>query len=59
MTGEEAAERLGWSNSKISRIELHRTGVKPEDLDELLELYQVTKPQRDQLLALGWYLVER
>ena len=53
LTGEEAAERLGWSNSKISRIELHRTGVKPEDLDELLELYQVTKPQREQLLALA------
>jgi transcriptional regulator with XRE-family HTH domain len=32
LTGDEAAERLGWSDSKISRIETHRIGVKPADL---------------------------
>jgi transcriptional regulator with XRE-family HTH domain len=53
VTGEEAAERLGWSASKISRIETHRSGVKQADLRHLLDLYQVTGPHRDELLALA------
>jgi len=39
LTGEEASERLGWSGSKLSRIELHRIGVKQADLRKLLALY--------------------
>jgi transcriptional regulator with XRE-family HTH domain len=31
-TGELVAERLGWSGSKLSRIETSRTGVKQGDL---------------------------
>jgi transcriptional regulator with XRE-family HTH domain len=27
LTGEDVAQRLGWSGSKVSRIERHRTGV--------------------------------
>ena len=27
LTGEEVSQRLGWSGSKLSRIELHRIGV--------------------------------
>ncbi|HEY1917524.1 MAG TPA: helix-turn-helix transcriptional regulator [Streptosporangiaceae bacterium] len=53
LTGTEAAERLGWSESKISRIELHRTGVKKGDLERLLDLYEVTDPHRGELLALA------
>jgi transcriptional regulator with XRE-family HTH domain len=34
-TGEEAAQRLGWSGSKLSRIERHHIGVKQDDLREL------------------------
>jgi transcriptional regulator with XRE-family HTH domain len=62
LTEEEVAERLDWSSSKLSRIELHRTGVKPHDLARLLELYQVGEGHRDELLALareprrrGWW----
>jgi transcriptional regulator with XRE-family HTH domain len=62
LTEEEVAERLDWSSSKLSRIELHRTGLKPHDLARLLELYQVSKAHRDELLALareprrrGWW----
>ncbi len=53
LTGEEASERLGWSGSKLSRIELHRIGVKQADLRKLLALYGVDDGYRDELLALA------
>jgi transcriptional regulator with XRE-family HTH domain len=53
LTGEEVAERLGWSNSKVSRIELHRIGVKQSDLRSLLDLYGISQQRRDELLALA------
>jgi transcriptional regulator with XRE-family HTH domain len=53
MNGEEAAERLGWSGSKVSRIELGRTGVKQADLRQLLDLYGVEEPLRQDLIALA------
>ena len=52
-TGDEVADRLGWSASKISRIELHRTGIKPADLLRLLDLYGVADVHREGLLALA------
>ena len=62
LTGEDVAERLGWSASKVSRIELYRTGVKTTDLTRLLELYGVTGTHQTELLALateprrkGWW----
>lgn len=53
LTGEEVAQRLGWSGSKVSRIELHRIGVKQSDLRDLLALYGVDEAHREELLALG------
>lgn len=53
LTGEEVAHRLGWSGSKVSRIELHRIGVKQPDLQELLDLYGVGEAHREELLALA------
>jgi len=53
LTGEEASHRLGWSGSKLSRIELHRIGVKQTDLRKLLVLYGVDESHRDELLALA------
>ena len=52
-TGDEVADRLGWSGSKISRIELHRTGIKLADLVLLLDLYNVADVHREGLIALG------
>src|SRR6266699_1099141 len=46
-TGDEVADRLGWSGSKISRIELHRTGIKLADLVLLLDLYNVADVHRE------------
>jgi len=47
------SQRLGWSGSKLSRIELHRIGVKQADLRKLLVLYGVDEGYRDELLALA------
>jgi transcriptional regulator with XRE-family HTH domain len=53
LTGDEAADRLGWSASKISRIETHRIGVKHFDLKRLLDLYEVDAAHREELEALA------
>ena len=62
MSGDLVAERLGWSASKVSRIETHRTGVKARDLDQLLDLYGADEATRHRLAALaaeqdprGWW----
>lgn len=62
LTGDEVAQRLGWSASKVSRIERHRIGVKQADLGRLLDLYEVEEPRRGALFALaressrrGWF----
>lgn len=53
LTGDQVAEQLGWSGSKISRIELNRIGVKLADLRKLLDLYGVSATHRDDLQALA------
>ena len=52
LTGEEAAGRLGWSPSKISRIETGQTTPSPADLRGL-DLYEVAGTQRGRLEQLG------
>jgi transcriptional regulator with XRE-family HTH domain len=52
LTGDQVAERLGWSPSKISRIENTRSGLKIADARKLLDLYGVDNPKRDELLAM-------
>ena len=39
LTGEEVAERLGWSPSKVSRIETGTTAPSAADLRQLLDTY--------------------
>jgi transcriptional regulator with XRE-family HTH domain len=62
MTGEEAAARLGWSASKISRIETGQTPASLADLRRLLDVYEVFGSQRERLELLvesaaqrGWW----
>jgi transcriptional regulator with XRE-family HTH domain len=50
--GEEVADRLGWSASKVSRIETSKSELKQADLQLLLDLYRVGEPHRSELLAL-------
>jgi transcriptional regulator with XRE-family HTH domain len=62
LTGDQAAEELGWSPSKISRIENARSGVSVPDTRKLLGLYEVTGTHHEELVALareasrkGWW----
>ncbi|GAB3659757.1 helix-turn-helix transcriptional regulator [Actinocorallia lasiicapitis] len=60
---EEAADALRATHSKISRIELGRSAFKQRDLDDLLDLYDITEPrERDAMMILarqanvpGWW----
>ncbi|MFE5325725.1 helix-turn-helix domain-containing protein [Embleya sp. NPDC056575] len=63
LKGEEAAKRLTWSNSKLSRIETGRTTPTAADVTKLLDLYDVTDTARREVLAVltrearkkGWW----
>lgn len=62
LTGDDVADRLKWSASKISRIETAKTGAKISDVRKLLELYGVGASHLDELIALareaerkGWW----
>jgi hypothetical protein len=48
-----AASELGWSESKLSRIETAISGIRKPDLEKLLTLYRVNGPERDRLIALS------
>jgi transcriptional regulator with XRE-family HTH domain len=62
LTGKEVAERLGWSASKISRIETGRIGIGQEDLESLFVEYEVLDEKAEYLRRLaasartqGWW----
>jgi transcriptional regulator with XRE-family HTH domain len=61
-SGEAVAAALKWSPSKISRYERARTGLRPRDVERLLDYYQIAGPRRALLLELaedaaqkGWW----
>src|SRR5215472_63486 len=61
-SGDTVAAALKWSPSKISRYELARTGLKPVEVEKLLDYYQITGSRRAHLLELaedaaqkGWW----
>lgn len=61
-TGDEVAAAIDWSPSKISRYELARSGLKPAEVEKLLDQYGVVGRHREQLLELaneatrkGWW----
>jgi transcriptional regulator with XRE-family HTH domain len=53
LTLEEAAGQLGWSITKLSRIETSRVGIQPDDLRRMLDIYGVEGDRRDGLVSLG------
>jgi transcriptional regulator with XRE-family HTH domain len=60
--GKDVAEQLGWSASKVSRIENGRIGISPGDLGLLIDLYEVPEQQASFLRRLapsarprGWW----
>jgi len=61
-SGDTVAAALRWSPSKISRYERARTGLRPREVERLLDYYQITGPRRTLLLGLaedaaqkGWW----
>jgi len=61
-SGDSVAAALRWSPSKISRYERARTGLRPREVERLLDYYQITGPRRELLLGLaedaaqkGWW----
>src|ERR1700676_1639582 len=52
-SGEAVAAALKWSPSKISRYERARTGLRPRDVERLLDYYQIAGPRRALLLELA------
>jgi hypothetical protein len=61
-TGGTVAAALHWSAAKISRFELGQTSFPREEIERLLDFYEVTEPRRSQLLDLaadanarGWW----
>jgi transcriptional regulator with XRE-family HTH domain len=62
LSSSDVAHRLGWSASKISRVEHASIVVRPGDVRELLAVYNVAGPQAEALVALarearqrGWW----
>jgi transcriptional regulator with XRE-family HTH domain len=61
-SGDAVAAALKWSPSKISRYERARTGLRPREVERLLDYYQISGPRRALLLDLaedaaqkGWW----
>jgi transcriptional regulator with XRE-family HTH domain len=59
---EAAAGRLGWSVSKLYRLENGKSRITSDDLADMLDLYGVRSPERDALIQLcrdarkrGWW----
>lgn len=51
LTVNEMAERLGWPQSKVSRVETGRSGIRPHEVEATLDAYQVTATERREALA--------
>src|ERR1700746_379388 len=61
-SGDAVAAALKWSPSKISRYERARTGLRPREVERLLDYYGISGPHRALLLGLaedaaqkGWW----
>jgi transcriptional regulator with XRE-family HTH domain len=61
-SGDAVAAALKWSPSKISRYERARTGLRPREVERLLDYYKIAGARRALLLALaedaaqkGWW----
>jgi transcriptional regulator with XRE-family HTH domain len=53
LSPDEAARRLDFSKSKLYRIENGKSRIDADDLEDMLDLYDVRSPDRDALIALG------
>jgi transcriptional regulator with XRE-family HTH domain len=61
-TVTDVAHEMGWSESKLSRIETAHTGIRTSDLQRLFDHYGIDAAERNRLIALagqarqrGWW----
>ncbi|GAA3735254.1 transcriptional regulator with XRE-family HTH domain [Spinactinospora alkalitolerans] len=59
MSGVAAAERLGWSQSKVSKIETGRVTPGPDDVDAMLTVFAASPSTRRRIAARAAELNER
>jgi transcriptional regulator with XRE-family HTH domain len=59
MTGADVAKALDISGSKISRVETSESGIYLDDIEKLLDFYNVTRALRAELLDLARHAEER
>ena len=58
-SGDAVAAALKWSPTKISRYERARTGLRPGEVERLLDYYGITGPRRTLLLGLAEDAVQK
>jgi transcriptional regulator with XRE-family HTH domain len=58
-TLDPVAARLGWSDSKVSRIETGQVAATTRDVIRLLDLYGVSEGQRQKLIKDAWKAQEK
>jgi transcriptional regulator with XRE-family HTH domain len=58
-SGDAVAAALKWSPSKVSRYERARTGLRPREVERLLDYYGITGPRRTLLLGLAEDAVQK
>ncbi|MEU6388253.1 helix-turn-helix transcriptional regulator [Streptomyces sp. NPDC046939] len=51
LTSGQAARLVGWHQSKVSRIETGRSGVKASDVLRLLDAFETVDPHRRELIV--------
>jgi transcriptional regulator with XRE-family HTH domain len=50
---KDVAERLGWSESKVSRLETGRQPIQPDEVSAVLAILGVVGAERDRLMAMA------
>jgi transcriptional regulator with XRE-family HTH domain len=53
MSMQDVADRLGWSESKVSRLETGQRPLSSEEVSSLLAILDVTGETRDRLMAMA------
>jgi transcriptional regulator with XRE-family HTH domain len=59
LTVEQVAQRLGWSGSKVSRIETAKQIASPDDVRDLVTLYALSADEIDKYVAIARKAKER
>jgi transcriptional regulator with XRE-family HTH domain len=56
---DQVGDRIGWSGSKVSRIETAKQIVSPDDVRALVTLYGLSEDETEKYVAIAWKAKER